>query len=306
MPAQLPFPGSPAAAGNYSDNNRGMRIVIAGKGGVGKTTTTALLAHIFSRDGLRVLAVDGDPQQNLAVTLGISPDNARQIVPVSGSADYLREKTGAGPDISPGGLLTLNPDVSDVIDRFSIPVADNLRLLVMGGVRTAGTGCLCAEYTLLAAILRHIPLLPDQVVLLDTPAGMEHFGRAVADGFDTALIVSDPSWNAVSVARESADLARQMGIKKRILVVNRSPGRDDAGKFHEFCGKDELFSRVISLPVDPDVVRFEPVVTPLLDHQSPFREGMRCLAEDIRQCVQVHDVKQLQGVDDGLKGIGYF
>ena len=252
---------------------------MAGKGGVGKTTLTALLAHLFSRRGLQVLAVDGDPQQNLAVTLGILPERAAQIVPVSKSAEYLREKTGAGPDISPGGLLTLNPDVSDVIDRFSIPVADHLRLLVMGGVRMAGAGCLCPEYTLLAAILRHMPLLPEQVVLLDTPAGMEHFGRAVADGFDTALVVADPSYNALSVARESAVLARQIGIKNRILVVNRSTGADDNQKVQEICGEEGLFLKVVYLPADPEVVYAEPVVTPILDRESPFMGEVRGLAD---------------------------
>ena len=257
----------------------GIRVVIAGKGGVGKTTLTALLAHLFSRKGLRVLAVDGDPQQNLAVTLGIPPERAAQIVPVSKSAEYLREKTGAGPDISPGGLLTLNPDVSDVIDRFSMPVADKLRLLVMGGVRMAGAGCLCPEYTLLAAILRHMPLLPAQVVLLDTPAGMEHFGRAVADGFDTALVVSDPSYNALSVARESALLAQQIGIKNRILVVNRSGAPEDLHKVQEICGEAGLFCRVFCLPSDPEVVCSEPVVTPLLEQQSQFMNGVRGLMD---------------------------
>jgi len=252
---------------------------MAGKGGVGKTTLTALLAHLFSREGLPVLAVDGDPQQNLAVTLGIPPAKAAQVVPVSKSAEYLREKTGAGPDISPGGLLTLNPDVSDVIDRFSIPVADRLRLLVMGGVRMAGAGCLCPEYTLLAAILRHMPLLNDQVVLLDTPAGMEHFGRAVADGFDTALVVSDPSYNALSVARESAVLARQIGIKNRILVVNRSGAPDDTRKVQEICGEEGLFLKVVYLPADQEVVRSEPVVTPLLAGQSPFMNAVRGLSD---------------------------
>jgi CO dehydrogenase maturation factor len=254
---------------------------MAGKGGVGKTTITAILAHVFSRRGLQVLAVDGDPQQNLAVTLGIPKDKAGKIIPVSKSAEYLREKTGAGQDISPGGLLTLNPDVSDVIDRFSKPVADNLRLLVMGGVRMAGAGCLCPEYTLLAAILRHMPLLKDQVVLLDTPAGMEHFGRAVADGFDTVLVVSDPSYNALSVARESAILARQIGIKNRILVVNRSGVPEDLRKVQEICGEEGLFFKVFYLPADPEVVRSEPVVTPLLEGQSPFMTEVRALADSI-------------------------
>ena len=282
MPTGIPVSRRPPRTGNSPPGSTGgIRVVIAGKGGVGKTTITALLAHLFSRMGLQVLAVDGDPQQNLAMTLGIPPEKAERIIPVSKSAEYLREKTGAGPDISPGGLLTLNPDVSDVIDRFSIPVADNLRLLVMGGVRMAGAGCLCPEYTLLAAILRHMPLLPDQVVLLDTPAGMEHFGRAVADGFDTVLVVSDPSYNALSVARESALLAQQIEIKNRILVVNRSGAPEDIRKVQEMCGNTDLFSRVIYCAADPEVVRSEPVVIPLLMQPSPFMSDVKCLADFI-------------------------
>jgi CO dehydrogenase maturation factor len=278
----MTVPGTPGTGNSPGPSGSGgLRVVVAGKGGVGKTTTTALLAHLFARNGLRVLAVDGDPQQNLAVTLGVPPEQAARIIPVAKSADYLREKTGAGPDITPGGLLTLNPDVSDVIDRFSLTVTDRLRLLVMGGVRTAGTGCLCPEYTLLSALLRHIPLLPDQAILLDTPAGMEHFGRAVANGFETALILADPSWNALSVAQESAVLARGMGIKNRILVVNRSPGPGENRNIQEICGEAGLFSRTICLPSDPDVVRFEPVVVPLLEHPSPFMDGMRELADVI-------------------------
>jgi len=259
----------------------GIRVVIAGKGGVGKTTITALLAHLFSRKGLQVLAVDGDPQLNLAVTLGVLPEKAEQIVPVSKSAEYLREKTGAGPDISPGGLLTLNPDVSDVIERFSIPVADNLRLLVMGSVRMAGTGCLCPEYTLLAAILRHMPLLPDHVILLDTPAGMEHFGRAVADGFSCALVVADPSYNALSVARESAGLAQQLGIHDIILVVNRVGNQAEVDKIREKMGGFTGFSRMIFLPFDPEIIHLEPAVNRLLSSKSAFMNEMRALAATV-------------------------
>jgi CO dehydrogenase maturation factor len=261
-----------------SRDGAGVRVVITGKGGVGKTTLTALLAHLFEQQGFRVLAVDGDPQQNLAVTLGVPIEDAAKIVPVSQSIEYLQEKTGAGPGISPGGLLTLNPDVSDVIDRFSVIVEKNLRLLVMGGVSQAGGGCLCPEYTLLAAIFRHMRLLPDEVVLLDTPAGMEHFGRAVADGFSCALVVADPSYNALCVATESAVLAQQLGIKNVILVVNRVGNYSDEDKIRERIRGFSGFSRVIFLPDDPEIVHLEPAVNRLLTGNAEFIRAVRVLS----------------------------
>jgi CO dehydrogenase maturation factor len=276
VPVPLPENSSTPGAGEC-----GIRVVITGKGGVGKTTLAALLSHLFAREGKRVLAIDGDPQQNLAATLGVPPDTAEQIVPVSESVDYLREKTGAGPDISPGGLLTLNPDVSDVIDRFSITVDKNLRLLVMGSVKQAGSGCLCPEYTLLAAILRHMRLLPDEVVILDTPAGLEHFGRAVAEGFTCAVVVADPSYNAVSVARESARLAGQLGIGEVMFVLNRVQGDTDVQKV---CGETvcmPAFPQTVILPFDPQVSRTEPAVTPLITGDSAFIENVRTLAATI-------------------------
>ncbi|MDD1711718.1 MAG: AAA family ATPase [Methanoregulaceae archaeon] len=268
---------NPEAVKNRTVPSTGIRVVVSGKGGVGKTTLTGFLAHLFARVGYRVLAVDGDPQQNLAATLGIPPGQADAIVPISRHTAYIREKTGADPGLSSGGFITLNPDVTDVVDRFSLPVAPNLRLLVMGGVVQAGAGCLCAEYTLLAAVLRNLQLLPDEVILLDTPAGMEHFGRAVADGFTTALIVADPTVSALSVANEGALLARQLGIRQVILAVNRVRGDEDMKKVAGQYAAGP-FSGQVCLPYDPEILRREPAVDRLISCESAYMRQLRTLA----------------------------
>jgi CO dehydrogenase maturation factor len=121
-------------------------------------------------------------------------------------------------------------------------------------------------------------LLPDEVVLLDTPAGMEHFGRAVADGFSCALVVADPSHNAISVARESAGFAQQLGIKNIILVVNRIGNPADIDKIHQKIGEFTGFSRMIFLPFDPEIIHLEPAVNRLLSRESSFITEIRRLS----------------------------
>jgi CO dehydrogenase maturation factor len=113
-------------------STQGFRIVITGKGGVGKTTITSLLSHLFAGRGYSVLAVDEDPQMNLPYAIGVSPEDAESIVPLSKNLDYIEEKTGARPDSGYGLMFSLNPDVSDVVERFGMKGPNGVNILVMG------------------------------------------------------------------------------------------------------------------------------------------------------------------------------
>jgi len=258
------------------------RIVVAGKGGVGKTTISALLARFLARRGMTVLAVDADAQMNLARALGLPPAEAAAIVPLSDNADYVEEKTGARPGAGWGLMLRLNPDAGDAVERFSVRGPDGVRLLVMGSLRQAAAGCLCPENTLLGAAMTAIGLRPGELIVMDSQAGVEQFGRALARGFGQAVVVTDPTFNGVSVAARTARLSRELGIPEVHLVVNRIRGRSDVervGRHLDEVGGFEFTSRH-AMPYDERVMDSEPAVDALIEATwSPFASAVLGLGD---------------------------
>jgi CO dehydrogenase maturation factor len=280
----------------------GFRVVITGKGGVGKTTLTSCLARMLGQRGVKVLAADEDPQMNLPYALGMPPQQAAAIVPLSQNPDYIEEKTGARPGKSFGALFRLNPVVDDVVERFGVHVDDNLDLLVMGTVVQAAAGCLCSENVLLDSVLNYLALREEEAILLDTQAGVEHFGRALAKGFSQCLVVSDLSFNALAVARHAAELARELGIARVHLVVNRyrDEVRDKLQRFAEATGTntDRLFDVIHTLPGESRFEDLEPDVTRILGQESAYVAALESLADDMlaferqRQDLSAADLKQ--------------
>lgn len=263
-------------------SDKGFRVIVTGKGGVGKTTITALLVHLFAREGFTTLAVDEDPQMNLPFALGIPWEERDRIVPLARDFDYVEEKTGARPGGGYGLMLSLNPDVSDVVERFGVRGPGGVNILVMGTVVQAATGCLCPENTLLESVIRYINLREGEVILMDTPAGVEHFGRTIARGFHHAILVTDPSFNAVQVAVHLAHLAKELGIPHIHLVINRVRSEDDVRKVREILGRSmDLFAGVHVLPYDEGLIRCEPDVRPLLGTSSPFIDRLRTLQKTL-------------------------
>ncbi len=250
------------------EGGRGFRVVITGKGGAGKTTTTAMLSHLFARKGYNVLAVDEDPQMNLPYAIGIPREEGDKIVPVTKNLDYIEEKTGARPGEGWGLMLTLNPDVSDVVERFGIKGPDGINMLVMGTVVQAATGCLCPENALLEAIVRYINLRNNEIILMDTQAGVEHFGRALAQGFRHVVIVTDATFNSVQVAKHAAKLAKDINIPHLYLLINRvrSNNSKELEKVKQIMKNEmNIFDEVFELPYEEKLFEYEPNVMPLLN-----------------------------------------
>lgn len=196
-----------------------MKIAVTGKGGTGKTTIAGVLAHLFKSDGFRVLAVDADPDANLAAALGIPAEEAASIIPISQRRELIRERTGADPDRF-GQMFKMNPVVSDIPDKYCIETG-GIRLLVMGAIQKGGKGCACPENVLLQSLLSEIVLNRDEAVIVDMEAGIEHLGRATCRAVDEMLIVVEPGAGSIATAAKIMKLAKDIGIESFAVIGNK-------------------------------------------------------------------------------------
>jgi CO dehydrogenase maturation factor len=194
-----------------------MKLAIVGKGGVGKTTLAASLAMRLAGQGRSVVAVDADPDGNLALAVGVTPE--QMPVPIAAMRELILERTNA-KDEGAGLIFKLNPKVDDLPDRFSVD-ADGVRLLVLGTLELGGKGCFCPEAAVLKSLMQHLLLRVTDDVILDMEAGLEHIGRASAGGVDALISVVEPGMRSVQTAQRISSLAKDIGIARHFVVANK-------------------------------------------------------------------------------------
>ncbi len=194
-----------------------MKLAISGKGGVGKTLLSALLAKEFARNSYSVLAIDADPDTNLAAALGFP--RAEEIVPVSEMKELVEERTGAKPGQT-GAMFKLNPKVDDIPDKYALK-QDGIRVMVMGRIKRGGSGCYCPENALLQSLMAHLLVARNEVVILDMAAGIEHLSRATAKAVDNLIVVVEPGRKSIDTALRIKKLARDIGVERVVAVGNK-------------------------------------------------------------------------------------
>jgi len=227
-----------------------MKISVSGKGGVGKTLVAGILARMFAKDGFKVLAIDNDSAMNLSYTLGIDEETKAQIVPIKEMKSMIEERTflkGAGP-----GVYNINPEVSDIPDKFTVSGKDGLQLLVLGGIEEPATGCLCPENALIRTLLYNLFVKRDEVIIVDFEAGIEHLGRGTAKGIDLMLIITEPSQKSLDLSKKIFELSKKLGVINIYLIANKINDESQIDIINDKI-RDWGIPLYHSIPFDPEI-----------------------------------------------------
>lgn len=222
-----------------------MKIAIAGKGGVGKTTLSAVLSVLYKEEGRNVLAVDADSNPNLATALGFP---VTDIIPLTEQKALIEERTQTKLG-GFGGVFKLNPRVDDIAQKYAVEY-DNIKLLVMGTVTMGESGCACPANILVKRLLTHVLLTEKDVVICDMEAGVEHLGRGTAKAVDAMIVVVEPGKRSVETANHIYELAQDLTIKNVVAVGNKV--RNEKEKMFI---KDMVFMDVLGfIPYDERII----------------------------------------------------
>lgn len=209
-----------------------MKIATVGKGGSGKTTVAGVLARIFAAKDQHILAIDGDPNPNLALTLGMTREAADRIEYIP--ADIMRR---AGEKDGVVILETAYPH-DEIMARYGHKAADNVDLIVMGKPAhgSAGTGCMCGSHRAVRGLIAELTNIGEHTIT-DMEAGLEHLKRGTARNVDLMLIVAEPYYRSLEAAMRTHELAEELAIPFIRVVANKVRHEDDRRAIETFCAQ---------------------------------------------------------------------
>ena len=250
-------------------SERPLRLVVVGKGGVGKSVIAGTMARILARRGRKVLALDTDALPGMALSLGVKSPPVPPLMDAVDNVErgYWRLKRGIGP--------------VRAVQRFSTEGPDGIRVLEVGD-KPAGEGpsltpAVQAFYQLVHALAR-TRALRDWTMIGDHPAGARQTAHDWAPYADTLLVVTEPSWKSALTARQVTEIARARGDAV-VIVASKVTGPDDVDLVQEIVGQPVA----AAVPADEAVATTDRRGVALIDHapESPALRAIESLVDGL-------------------------
>jgi CO dehydrogenase maturation factor len=208
------------------------KIAVCGKGGTGKTTAVALMAGAFRELGYSVLVIDLDESNpGLRRMLGFD----REPKPLM----EVMERLPQGEKIKEGWFLREELSMGDIPPEY-LQAEDGLKFLMVGKIADPFQGCACSMADLARGLVQKLALKGKEILLIDTEAGVESFGRGVERVADTVVIMAEPSAESLALAEKISYLADGIGVKKVRGVPNKIPSEKIGQKVAEELTKRNI------------------------------------------------------------------
>lgn len=218
-----------------------MKIILCGKGGCGKSTISALLARACEQRGMNVLVVDAD-ESNFGLHKQLGLPLPKDFTLFFGFKKGIFQD-GAEDVFADGWAL-------DDLPAEYVSGEGNVRMMAMGKIAQAGEGCACPMGVLTKTFLEHLKLGENDIVIVDTEAGVEHFGRGVDRFADAILMVADPSYESVQLAGKIIAMGESFG-KPVYLVLNKTDEQQREMMVEALPSEAEI---IASIPMDREIL----------------------------------------------------
>jgi CO dehydrogenase maturation factor len=261
-----------------------MKIVICGKGGSGKSTISALLARALSRSGHKVLLIDAD-ESNAGLHRLMGTESPRVMMDDLGGKKGFKEKNQSN---FPGGKTEIFGEslTWDDLAGFCHSETPGPRLLSIGKIHDPGEGCACPMGSLSKMILSRLVLSDKELVIIDTSAGIEHFGRGIDSHCDLVLGVIDPSYESFILSEKMTQMAEKAGLRIYFILNKLSPEIKD-------LMRQKIPKNTVAAEID---TRNDIFLAGLQGHELPDMDSGIQTAADLILSIKTREV--LDGLDN--------
>ena len=220
-----------------------MKIILCGKGGCGKSTVATLLAREYQKEGKNVLVIDSD-ESNYGLHRQLGFDLPEDFT------HYFGGKKGAYRVLDEKGrVFDSRWHFSDIPEKF-ISGEENLHLMAIGKIAEAEEGCACGIGFTGKMFLDNLDAEDGDIVITDTEAGVEHFGRGLDRCADVILMIIDPSYESIHLSEKIYDMGKALE-KPVFFVINKADVEQAAMVRETIRDKDAV---IAAIPAQTDIM----------------------------------------------------